>query len=269
MTIGFEFEYSNDYRLASVGTSYPYYDEYTAESQQLNLTINLKYLTETNGKIDMTSDMNTTIAHEMTHAVMLDIVTSGMTGMGLAKNDEFPKWFVEGAAQCVGGAMNYVSEILPFEIGTNTSGQSDDFILNHAEVKSKQPTDTTISNYLKEIKVFTDLMPYEQGYLAAMYLGWLVGGKGNVDKATIAKGLDTTLKTIAGPPAKSLETIVKSVGFNSLQDFVDQFGDEASVDFTKKLIAATGAHRVVNATLTGDDKIWWDFTSVLYHWYLA
>ncbi len=251
MTIGFEFVNRNDDTLAFVSNRYSHFNYTTAGSQQLNLSINLKYLTESGGKIDMTPDMNTTIAHEMTHAVMDDIVTSGMVGAGLAKDDEFPDWFVEGAAQCIGGAMNYVSEILPYKVGTNNSSYTDGQVL--AQAADRQPTDSDIAAYLKELSTSGDsLMPYEQGYLATMYLGWLVGGKGNVDKATIAKGLDTTLKQIAGPPARSLETVVKTVGFTSLSDFVTKFGDSASVDFTKKLIAATGAHREVNAFNDGN-----------------
>ena len=73
------------------------------------LGVNMKYLTETGGKITMSDDLATTIAHEMTHAVMFDAVTNGMLGTGGA--DSFPMWFVEGTAQAVGGAINYCQEL--------------------------------------------------------------------------------------------------------------------------------------------------------------
>lgn len=254
MTIGFEFVYQDNSTLAFVAQKFGKYSDGTAASQTLNLSINLKYLTETNGSINMTPDMNTTIAHEMMHAVMDDTVTAGMTGTGV---DDFPDWFVEGMAQAVGGAMNYVSDIVPWTVVNNTdypaghpnAGQkamTDAGIL--AQLKLTQPTDSSISTYLKRLTTNTGdpMMPYEQGYLAAMYLGWLAGGKGAVDKATVAGGLDKALADIAG--GKSLEDVVKSVGFASLADFQNKFGDNASVQFVKDLVAATGAKKTATGT---------------------
>lgn len=54
------------------------------------------FLTENNGAIARSDDLATTIAHEMTHAVMFDGVTNGMLGFG---GDAFPSWFVEGTAR--------------------------------------------------------------------------------------------------------------------------------------------------------------------------
>ncbi len=157
MTIGFEFVYQNDSTLAFVSQRYSTYSNGNAASQKLNLSINLKYLTESGGSINMTPDMNTTIAHEMTHAVMDDIVTAGMAAQNGV--DKFPDWFIEGMAQAVGGAMNYVSEIVPWTVVNNTTippgfanagslAVTDAGVLN--QLGLTQPTDASISTYLKK-----------------------------------------------------------------------------------------------------------------------
>lgn len=97
MKIGLKLYCADDGALAYVGSNGTSYE----------LGVNLRYLTENNGRVNMTDDLATMIAHEMRHAVMFDITTNGMLGSG--GDDKFPSWFVEGVAQSVGGAMNYLA----------------------------------------------------------------------------------------------------------------------------------------------------------------
>lgn len=138
------------------------------------LGVNMKYLEENGGKINMTPDLATTIAHEMTHAVMFDAVTNGMLGSGGA--DKFPLWFVEGTAQAVGGAINYCQEL------TN---------------RVMPQGDSAIQNWLSKLTdTSNDYNAYAQGYIGSMYLGYVAGGGGAVTAGTIASGLDKILKDI-------------------------------------------------------------------------
>lgn len=182
------------------------------------LGVNMKYLTETGGNIDMTPDLATTIAHEMTHAVMFDAVTNGMLGVNGA--DQFPSWFVEGTAQAVGGAINYCQEL------TN---------------RVMPQGDAAIQNWLSKLTdTSNDYNAYAQGYIGSMYLGYIAGGGGAVTAATIASGLDKILLDIENGyslgQAISIETNGK---YGDLADFEDNFPKDA-VQFTKDLVAAIG-----------------------------
>ncbi len=242
MTIGFKFFNNEDSStLAYVSSNGDYF----------NLSVNLKYLTESSGKIDMTPDMNTTIAHEMTHAVMFDVVSAGMLGYN---TDKFPDWFVEGMAQSVGGAMNYVSEILPYGFKDASSaqiaadsGKDLNGVLTFLNIHN--PSVSEIETYLKKLTTnkSDSMMPYEQGYLATMYLGWLAGGQGTVSQAAIAKGLDKVLLKIA--EGNSIDSVIKDCSiYGGLEDFQNKFGDVASVNFVRELISASGAKRAVECT---------------------
>lgn len=183
------------------------------------LGVNMKYLTETGGKITMSDDLATTIAHEMTHAVMFDAVTNGMLGTGGA--DSFPMWFVEGTAQAVGGAINYCQEL------THTG------MLNN---------DKQIASWLSELTDTSDpYNAYAQGYIASMYLGYVAGGSGAVTAAGIAKGLDNILKDIEDGYSLGQAISRQTKGkYSDLLDFEQSFAKDA-VKFTKDLVAAIGS----------------------------
>lgn len=182
------------------------------------LGVNLKYLSEIGGKIDMTDDLATTIAHEMTHAVMFDAVTNGMLGSG--GGDKFPSWFVEGTAQAVGGAINYCQEL------TN---------------RVMPQGDKAIQNWLSKLTdTSNDYNAYAQGYIASMYLGYVAGGGGAVTSATIAKGLDNILKDIEDGYSLGQAISRQTNGkYEDLSDFEESFPKDA-VGFTKDLVAAIG-----------------------------
>lgn len=183
------------------------------------LGVNMKYLNESGGNITMSDDLATTIAHEMTHAVMFDAVTNGMLGVNGA--DSFPSWFIEGTAQAVGGAINYCGELI-----ANAMPQGD----------------AAIRRWLSELTDTSDpYNAYAQGYIASMYLGYIAGGSGAVNAGTIASGLDKILKDIEDGfslgQAISRQTNGK---YEDLADFEDSFSKDA-VSFTKDLVAAIGS----------------------------
>lgn len=183
------------------------------------LGVNMKYLTETGGRITMSDDLATTIAHEMTHAVMFDAVTNGMLGTGGA--DSFPMWFVEGTAQAVGGAINYCQEL------THTG------MLNN---------DKQIASWLSKLTDTSDSYnAYAQGYIASMYLGYVAGGSGAVTAAGIAKGLDNILKDIEDGYSLGQAISRQTKGkYSDLLNFEQSFAKDA-VKFTKDLVAAIGS----------------------------
>lgn len=182
------------------------------------LGVNMKYLTEANGKIDMSDDLATTIAHEMTHAVMFDAVTNGMLGVNGA--DQFPSWFVEGTAQAVGGAINYCQELTN---GVMYQG------------------DAAIQGWLSKLTdTSNSYNAYAQGYIGSMYLGYVAGGGGAVNAGTIARGLDRILKDIEDGYSLGQAISRQTNGkYGDLADFENNFSKDA-VGFTKDLVAAIG-----------------------------
>lgn len=186
---------------------------------RFQLGVNMKYLTESGGKITMSDDLASTIAHEMTHAVMFDAVTNGMLGSGGA--DKFPMWFIEGTAQAVGGAMDDYCSSLKTAIN-----QGDD----------------AVQKWLSKLTDTSDMYtPYMQGYIGSMYLGYVAGGGGAVDKATIAKGLDNILKDIEDGYSLGQAISRQTNGkYGDLADFEGNFAKDA-VSFAKELVKASGS----------------------------
>ena len=208
MQIGLKMYYDDDTTLAYVSSN----------GVSFQLGINLKYLEETNGNIEMTPDLATTIAHEMTHAVMFDATTNGMLGVHGA--DQFPSWCVEGTAQAVGGAINYCSELV-----YNVMPKGDGAIRNW------------LSGLTDTSKPYN---AYAQGYIASMYLGYVAGGSGAVDASTIASGLDSIIKDIEDGYSLGQAISRKTGGkYYDLADFEDNFSKDA-VQFTKDLVNAIG-----------------------------
>lgn len=206
LEIGLKYYYEDNSTLAYVASNGVGYE----------LGINMKYLTGDASQITVDGDMATTIAHEMMHGVMFDMVTNGM--LGYNGGDSFPGWFVEGSAQAVGGAMNYI-------------GQAEIYMNNDAQ----------LSNWLSEL---TDggYASYAQGYIGAMYLGYVAGGEGTVDSATIADGLNDVLGHIADGYSLSQTINILSNGkYDDLADFENSFATDA-VQFTKDLFTAAGAN---------------------------
>ncbi len=162
------------------------------------------------------ADLAAVIAHEMTHLVMYDTVTSGMLK---GRESSFPMWFIEGSAQTSSGDNGWLSNRL-----NPSSG------------------DAAIKSYMSEL----DTMPYGAGYLATMYLGMSASGEKPTDPskvtgANIAKGLDKILTDVA--KGKSFSAAIKdNTGYTSQADFQQKFknGDAAALSFAKNLLNVRG-----------------------------
>jgi flagellin len=162
------------------------------------------------------SDLAAVIAHEMTHLVMYDTLTNGMLG-------DFPKWFKEGVAQASSGDNDWVS----YELNASSS-------------------EADIKNYISQI----DSMPYGAGYVASMYLGYIVTQKTGTPtgdlKTDIAEGLDKLMTDIA----KNGKTLSQAIADNTNNYYSSQSAFEGAfrnksadvVSFTQTLLGARGAN---------------------------
>lgn len=198
------------------------------------MTINLTYLEkESDGSIKLSGDFAQTLIHELTHAVMFDYNTSGMLGGDGA--DALPGWIVEGMAQVVAGGIGHC----------NGGG-------NEAVAWGG---DDMLRDWLKDFN--TDAYSnYAQGYIASMYLGYLAGGAGAVDTATIRSGVDKVLKDIADGYSLG-ETIYRVTNgkYQDAADFENKFAKDAFA-FAKELLTIGkngGAGALANDSL-GDSS---------------
>ncbi len=156
------------------------------------------------------SDLAATIAHEMTHAIMVDTMPNGMFG-------SLPQWFVEGTAQTSSGDGGWVQ---------------------------RNPSDAYLQDKIKDLYG----NPYGTGYLAAMYLGHLAGAGdvtgSSVSPAMIKQGLDKLLTDVA--KGKSLSDSIKDnvPGYDDLASFEREFvnGGSNAFQFAKNLMNQVGTN---------------------------
>lgn len=135
--------------------------------------------------------------------------------------------FIEGMAQTAAGGCSNDNDWVNGGLGLNASS-----------------TEETISKVVKSSKNSlssgSTASQYGTGYLACMYLGYLVNGAAGTDAASVAKGLDSLMNQMK--QGKSLNEIVKdSTPYDGLADFQRKFGDAASAHFIHELLAATGS----------------------------
>lgn len=165
-------------------------------------------------------DLAATIAHEMTHVLMYDTLTSKMIG-----NDKFPKWFVEGAAQTASGDGGWV----------HLNGSS---------------SDASIKSFMSQI----GSNPYGAGYLATMSLGAEIAkaqGYSNTDTGkNIRDGLnklfdEMTKQSLAGNPIDPDAAIntVTNGAYKTFAEFQNKFksGNQTLVNDIKNILTATGS----------------------------
>ncbi|XME02590.1 flagellin [Lachnospiraceae bacterium C1.1] len=174
-------------------------------------------------------ELATTVAHEMTHLVMYDTLTTGMLS-GTAVS--FPSWFVEGMAQTSSGDNGWISGL------------------------GSSPSDSAVRSYMAN-SYYRD---YGAGYLACMYLGYVInnvsnGGDGTVESSNItssyiSSGLDkllTSLTTGIATRTTSLSDQIASLTggkYSSASDFAAKVftsTDDNAVDFIQGLITARGS----------------------------
>lgn len=226
--------------LASVGIGYMSYNDGSLVKDQFSytLTVNMGYLDlDASGNIASNPSspkgreaLETTIVHEMMHALMDEALTNGMIGAHDGKKDpsyRFPDWFVEGMAQAAAGGCSPYNDWVNGGLGL-TAGVSEAAISGTVKDASNSLTSGTTAS------------KYGTGYLASMYLGYLAGGNGTVSETNIAGGLDKILTQIKA--GKGLDEVIReNTSYAGISDFENKFGDSASSAFIKELVATVGA----------------------------
>lgn len=201
-------------------------------TKSLGLTVYTETLqAEADGSLTAASRtaLEGTIAHEMMHAVMDDVLTAGMIGISadgssFDRGNRFPSWFIEGMAQTMAGGFNpdnpWCSEYKDKSVSTIQSMvQSADRALSRSTGKSQ----------------------YSTGYLACMYLGYMADGTGTVSANAIAGGLNTIFdKMMAGDNLNDTISDISGGKYSSYRDFERKFGDVESATFIRELAAAAG-----------------------------
>ena len=233
--IGFKLYADNSSTLAYVAARYGYNGAGQLGGIALNLSVNVASLQfDAAGNLTNVSSesLKATIAHEMMHAFMDDVLPNGMLGAsgGIKDNtNAFPGWFKEGMAQVTCGGYSNYNDWVNGGLGITTNS-----------------SDKQIENILKSssnsLSSGTTASKYGTGYLATMYLGYMASG-GTMSAGAIGGGLDSILKEIAG--GKSLSDVIKDLPggkYNSLADFQRKFGDADSVAFVKALTQTVGAN---------------------------
>ena len=180
--------------------------------------------------------LESTIAHEMMHAVMDLATPARMYRQGGA--EDYPHWFVEGTAQLTGGGL--------------TTGWND-YLVNAVK---NGASDGQLSSLLKQYTV--EGREYGHGYLAAAYLGQLASGSSAVTGSNIASGMNTIFGKLINEPDKSLAAVANEVlasagSSKTFQDVIDNInnGTADGVDFVRKLLTASqdGAGSVIAPSL--------------------
>ena len=179
-------------------------------------------------------NLESTIVHEMMHALMDEALTGGMAGVdqNMKFTEAFPSWFIEGTAQAAGGGADDVGSWL--RIGGSTSEKDIQALLDG---KNKLGSGTTASQYAT-------------GYLAAMYLGYLAAGGNSVGASDVASGLDRILNDVRG--GKSLnQSIADNTNntYSGIDDFEGRFAQDGA-SFVRKFIGEAGVGR--GALVTGN-----------------
>lgn len=197
------------------------------------LSVNLATLSmDASGNLTAASrdELEVTIIHEMTHALMDEALSNGMLGYdggtGFSGNLRFPSWYIEGMAQTAAGGCfdgnDWVNGGLGItaatDLATITARLNDSaYSLNSGTVASE----------------------YGTGYLACMYLGYLANGGGSVTSARIANGLDLLMNEVRN--GTSLDAAIANyTSYSGVTDFENNFANDAAA-FVQSLVTAVGS----------------------------
>jgi len=228
-------------KLAYVKASFKGADQ---ELSKMSLTVDASDFTEEDVKNNTPKMgmLESTIAHEMMHAVMDAATPQRMAPGG---TEDYPHWYVEGSAQLTGGG---------FTTGWNDTLKN---ILKGSGTEAQK--DQQITDYLKKYTV--DSREYGHGYLAAAYLGHLLSGKTSADdvtKDTIAAGTNALFKELLKDENKnkSFEEIVNGLlgaggsgmTLAKVKNAINT-GNDGGTEFVRKLTQASidGAGSVIAA----------------------
>lgn len=168
-------------------------------------------------------ELESTIAHEMMHALMDEAHTAGMLGRDedFKAIAEFPDWFVEGAAQAAGGARDWVNSI---GINANTSEADITNILGSGSHRLNSGSTSS---------------EYATGYLAVLYLGYLASG--SMTSNGLTEGVDAVLRELKA--GSSLDTVISDLtGCTNTSDFENKFA-AMGAGFVADLMDAVGSGR--------------------------
>lgn len=235
LTIGGQLYDQNSDTLAYVQNRYSFDASGKILGMELNLSVNLNTLeADANGRLTPASqkELEGTIAHEMMHAFMDDVLPNGMIGINsqgiIDRTNQFPKWFKEGMAQTAAGGCSNYNDWVNGGLGLNENTPESGISAAVMSSSNKLSSGTTASSY-------------GTGYLACMYLGYLADGTNNVSSAAIGGGLDKMLSEIQG--GKSLNEVINEISggkYTSMSDFQRKFGDADSAHFIHLLLAEAG-----------------------------
>lgn len=169
-------------------------------------------------------ELEVTVAHEMMHAFMCETLTRGFSGYDTnlnSENDTFPKWFIEGTAEAVCGAVDTIRRENGFGINQNTA-------LNEIQEKLSSDKYSLTSDNITAT--------YKTGYLAVLYLSYLASGSKTLEATDLAQGLDKLLFLIY--KGESLSKAIEKISnnkFSDLKNFEDNFAEKGA-DFVKQLM---------------------------------
>ena len=212
----------------------------TASYLSYKLSVNIATLKDAGNNVDIAANrdaLEVTIIHEMTHALMDEVLTNGMLGYGGGNNFdssvEFPGWFKEGMAQAAAGGCFNGNDWVNGGLGITAATSNADISTILRDADNRLGTGTGASEYAT-------------GYLASMYLGYLANGGGTVSETGIRSGLDkiqAELKGSSTQAAKSLNEIIADyTSYNSIAAFENGFGDSSSAAFVSSLMGLIGTN---------------------------
>ncbi len=149
-------------------------------------------------------ELESTIAHELMHGVMDALLPEGMYRSDTADDNKgnFPKWFVEGSAQLVGGGFTtgWNNSLVNIVNGSGTDDQKLSAVKDY------------LDNYTVEERV------YGHGYLECAYLCQLASGAGleNVSLSSLQSGANNIFNALIAneadySTARSFEAVINDV----------------------------------------------------------
>jgi flagellin len=171
-------------------------------SESLLMKVDSADFSSANISDSLRQSLESTIAHELMHGVMDVTLPEGMfrDDTADAAKGNFPKWFVEGSAQLVGGG---------FTSGWNW--KIADIVGGSGSDADKQ---TAIQKYLKTKTVEDDV--YGHGYLECAYLCQLASGQEltNVTQGSLLAGANKIYNALmdgeADYPHSSFESVIET-----------------------------------------------------------
>lgn len=206
-------------------------------------------------------ELESTVAHEMTHALMCESLTAGFMGydnqLNKVPDEAFPLWFREGTAEAASGCARVIR--------LNLQKKYPDYPITEEDERQLDVTDAEMKKFMEDNSLTNGKYngTYQIGWLAVMYLGYLAVGGTSMESVDIARGLDTILSQIHGGASLSQAIADNSRGkFSGLADFEAKFtaeNDEA-VSFAVALMNKIGSGRgsILVQSYADDDDLFPD-----------